>query len=293
MRFLRKLERKIGKYAIPNLSLYLVIGYVFGYALMIVNANLADWLTLNPYLILHGQVWRIFTWIILPPSGLSIWTIIMLFFYYSVGTSLERTWGTFFYNVYIFMGIILTLIGSFILMGLSYVPALELNAWRIGLGDSEYFLRLAYSFTSYYVNMSIMLAFAATFPDAMVYLMGIIPLKMKWLGVAYGVMLVVEFLQSDIIGKVVIGTSLLNFVVFFMLTRRGLGMRVSPKQVKRRHDYNREIKKARPVSVAKHKCAICGRNSEDNPETEFRFCSKCNGNYEYCQEHLFTHTHVK
>lgn len=295
MRFLKKLERKIGKYAIPDLSLYLIMGYIIGYVLILINdkVHVMDFLTLNPYLILHGQVWRLITWIIIPPTGLSIWTIIMLFFYYSVGTSLERTWGTFLYNVYIFSGIILTIIGSFVLMGISYLPIFELSKLRIAYGDMNYFMLLAQNFTSYYVNMSILLAFAATFPEAMVYLMGIIPLKMKWLGVAYGVMLIVEFLQNGIVGKIVIGTSLLNFVIFFLMTRRGLGMRVSPKQVKRRHDYNKEIKKARPVSVAKHKCAVCGRNSEDNPEAEFRFCSKCNGNYEYCQEHLFTHTHVK
>ena len=70
-------------------------------------------------------------------------------------------------------------------------------------------------------------------------------------------------------------------------------MRVSPRQVKRRYDYKKEVKHAKSMVVSKHKCAICGRNSEDNPDAEFRFCSKCNGNYEYCQEHLFTHTHVK
>ena len=141
--------------------------------------------------------------------------------------------------------------------------------------------------------MSIFLGFAATFPEVQVLLMFIIPIKVKWMGVAYGVLLFVEFLQSSVIGKVVIGASLLNFIVFFLMTRRGLGMRVSPRQVKRRYDYQKEVKKARPVSVSKHKCAICGKNSEDNPDAEFRFCSKCNGNYEYCQDHLFTHTHVK
>ena len=55
----------------------------------------------------------------------------------------------------------------------------------------------------------------------------------------------------------------------------------------------KEVKKAKPMSVAKHKCAICGRTSDEYPDLEFRFCSKCNGNYEYCQDHLFTHQHVK
>ena len=293
MNFLNKMERKIGKYAIPNLSLFLILGYVLGYILEFINPAIVDFLTLNPYLILHGQVWRIVTWIIIPPSSFDLFTIIMLMFYYSVGMNLERTWGTFYYNVYLFMGMIFTILGSFLIMGISYVPAFRIAMLREAVGSADYFLLVARNFSTYFVNMSIFLGFAATFPEVQVLLMFIIPIKVKWMGIAYGVLLVVQFLRSDIVGKIVIGASLLNFVVFFLMTRSGIGMRISPRQVKRRHEYNREVKRAKPVSVSKHKCAICGKNSEDNPEAEFRFCSKCNGNYEYCQDHLFTHTHVK
>jgi hypothetical protein len=217
----------------------------------------------------------------------------MLFFYYSVGTSLERTWGTFYYNVYLFMGMLFTVIGSFIIMGISYIPSSGYNAMMQMYGVSSFFTLISMNFSTYYINMSIFLAYAATFPDMQVLLMFIIPIKVKWMGIAYAVLLVVEFFQYGLIGRIVIVASLLNFVVFFLLTRKSMLIRMSPKQVKRRHDYKKEVKKARPMSIAKHKCAVCGRNSEDNPEAEFRFCSKCNGNYEYCQEHLFTHTHVK
>lgn len=293
MNFLNKMERKFGRYAIPNLSLYLILGYVLGYLLEFINPAVVDFLTLNPYLILRGQIWRLVTWIIIPPSSFDLFTIIMLMFYYSVGTNLERTWGTFYYNVYLFMGMIFTILGSFLIMGISYVPAFHSNMVREACGSAAYFLLIARSFSTYFVNMSIFLGFAATFPEVQVLLMFIIPIKVKWMGIAYGIILIVQFLQTDIVGKIVIGASLLNFVVFFLMTRSGVGMRISPRQVKRRHDYSREIKRAKPASVSKHKCAICGKNSEDNPETEFRFCSKCNGNYEYCQDHLFTHTHVK
>jgi hypothetical protein len=212
----------------------------------------------------------------------------MLFFYYSIGTSLERTWGTFYYNLYLFMGMIFTLIGSFIIMLILMLQGYSGN--NLGI-LCEYYI--APSFSTYYVNMSIFLAYAATFPDMQVLLMFIIPIKVKWMGIAYAVILLFNVITGNLIDKIVIGASLLNFVVFFFMTRKNLIMRMSPKQVKRRHDYKREVKKARPMSIAKHKCAVCGRNSEDNPEAEFRFCSKCNGNYEYCQEHLFTHTHVK
>ena len=293
MNFLNKMERKIGKYAISNLSLYLILGYVLGYILQFINPAIVDFLTLNPYLILHGQIWRLVTWIIIPPSSFDLFTIVMLMFYYSVGTNLERTWGTFYYNVYLFMGMIFTVIGGFLIMGISYVPAFNSFVTRELYGTGTYFLLVARSFSTYFVNMSIFLGFAATFPEVQVLLMFIIPIKVKWMGIAYGALLVVQFLQSDIVGKIIIGASLLNFVVFFLMTRSGIGMRISPRQVRRRHEYNREVKRAKPASVSKHKCAICGKNSEDNPEAEFRFCSKCNGNYEYCQDHLFTHTHVK
>ncbi len=295
MDFLNKMERKFGKYAIPNLSLYLIMGYILGYLLAFVSPAVLDFLTLNPYLILHGQIWRLVTWIIVPPSRLDLLTIVMLMFYYSVGTSLERTWGTFYYNVYLLMGMLFTIIGSFLVMGISYVPGVQAYDVRMLLyGTENYFRMVSGSFSTYFVNMSIFLGFAATFPEVQVLLMFIIPIKVKWMGIAYAILLGVQFLQSDIVGKIVIGASLLNFVLFFLMTRSsGIGMRISPRQVKRRHDYNREIKRAKPMSVAKHKCAICGKNSEDNPEAEFRFCSKCNGNYEYCQDHLFTHTHVK
>ena len=103
MNFLNKMERKFGKYAISNLSLYLILGYVLGYVIQLINPVIMDFFTLNPYLILHGQIWRLVTWIIIPPSSNpDLLTIIMLFFYYSIGTNLERTWGTF-YTMYIYL----------------------------------------------------------------------------------------------------------------------------------------------------------------------------------------------
>lgn len=290
MNFLIKMERKFGKYAISNLSLYLILCYGCGYLMNAINPAFLNYLTLNPYQILHGQVWRIVTWILVPPDSLDFFTLIMLYFYYSIGTSLERTWGTFLYNVYMLLGMVFTVLGSFVAMGLSYL--VWGDAIAIG-GAAEFFQLVAMSFSTYYINMSIFLAFAATFPNVEVLLMFILPIKVKWLGVAYAVLLLYEFVNSWMIGKVSIIASLLNFIVFFFLTRRGLRMRMSPKQVKRRHDFQKEVKKAKPMSVAKHKCAICGRTGDEYPDLEFRFCSKCNGNYEYCQEHLFTHTHVK
>lgn len=290
MNLLNKLERKLGKYAISNISLYLILCYGCGYLLELINPYFLNYLTLNPYEILHGQIWRIFTWILVPPSDLGIFTIITLYFYYSIGSSLERTWGAFLYNVYLFMGMIFTVLGSFVVFAICQISMQEAFVFYGGI--ENFYAMIAQYFSTYYINMSIFLAFAMTFPDVQVLLMFIIPIKVKWMGFVYVALIVVDFIQSGLVYRVVIGASLLNFIVFFLLTRSGLAMRMSPKQVKRRHVYRAEVRKARPQSAAKHKCAICGKTSDEYPELEFRFCSKCNGNYEYCQDHLFTHTHV-
>ena len=72
MNFMNKLEKKLGRYAIQNLSLVLIICYGFGYAIQIVNYGFLNYLTLNPYLVLRGQVWRLLTWILVPPTGFNI-----------------------------------------------------------------------------------------------------------------------------------------------------------------------------------------------------------------------------
>lgn len=289
-------ERKFGKYAIRNLSFVLVMCYAVGYLLQMFDRSglLISYLTLNPYAILHGQIWRLVTWILIPPSsGGLFFTLLMLYFYCSIGTSLERVWGTYRYNVYLFQGMLFTIAGSFLLMGYCYlfqpeIPLMNNLALTIDT-PNEYFTVIAMVFSTYYINMSIFLAYAATFPDAQVLLMFIIPIRVKWLGVIYAVMLVFEFLGTRVYGKFAIGASLLNFVVFF-LTSRNM-MHLNPKQIHRRQEFKREVR--RSTGITKHKCAICGRTEVDSPQMQFRFCSKCDGNYEYCEEHLYTHTHIK
>jgi hypothetical protein len=286
-----KFEKKFGKYAVRNLSLVLIACYVIGYAIQIIAPGIMQFLTLNPHAILQGQVWRLVTWVLIPPSSLDLVTIIMLMFYYSVGSSLERVWGTYRYNVYLFSGMMFTIIGSFLAYG---IYAAVSAAGGLAISDS-FMLSASTLFSTYYINMSIFLAYAATFPNAMVLLMFIIPVKMKWMGIAYVILLGVQMLSGtgipvfDIFYRIALVASLLNFVIFWLTSRGKLA--ISPAQAKRRHEFHSEVKKS--MRVTRHKCAICGRTEDSDPSLEFRFCSKCNGNYEYCQEHLFTHEHVK
>ncbi len=282
MKWIAKMERKYGRYAIHNLSAYIIALYAAGYLMQVLSPQIFGYLTLEPRDILRGQIWRLVSWVLIPPDSLDLFTILMLYFYYSVGTALERTWGAFRYNLYIFSGILFTVIGAFVLYGIlraMYAPAVP------SLGSA---------FSTYYISMSILLAFSVTYPDMQVMLMFFIPIKMKWLGVFYGVLMVFSFLQSGWPSRVVMLASLLNFLVFFLGTRDW--KRYSYKEQQRKREFHKAVaptRVKRAASEARHKCAVCGRTEKDGANLEFRFCSKCDGNYEYCQDHLFTHEHVK
>ncbi len=296
-----RLRWKLERYAIPNLTMYLIVCYGIGYVLQMIAPAIFSYLMLDPYQIMRGQIWRLFSWVLIPPENSNIiFVLIMLYLYYSLGNLLEQIWGTYKYNVYLFSGILFTVVGAFVLYGYCLAKgAVPMNFTGMYL-PGMYMLtdgseRVIYfrQFSTYYINMSIFLACAASIPDVQVLLMFIFPIKVKWLGIVYGVMLVINCIQGGIASWIVIGFSLLNFIIFFL--RSHGKMRLSPGQVKMRHDFKRKMRTAQfdGRAVTKHKCAICGRTEEDGDDLEFRFCSKCNGNYEYCQNHLFTHEHIK
>ena len=274
--WLDKMERRFGRYAIRNLTMYLLAGYAIGYLLSFTMPQLLTYFTLEPALILKGQVWRLLSWVIIPPNDNIIFVIFMMLLYYSLGNTLESYWGAFRYNVYIFSGILFTVIGAFIVNGL--------------IGGITGFGSL---YSTYYINMSIFLACASIMPDYQLLLYGIIPIKMKWLAILDVVLLAVDAVQGGLIIRIVIIASLLNFIIFFFCNRNLRGH--SPKQAARRKKFQKQI--SRPQNQyaggAQPRCAVCGRTELDDPTLEFRYCSKCNGNYEYCQDHLFTHEHVK
>lgn len=284
MNFLNRLEKKIGRYAIPGLMKYMVGCYVIGYIIMYAAPNLVSWLTLEPYMIFHqGQVWRLVSWLLIPPSrSYLIFAIIMIIFYYQIGTALEHTWGVFRFNVFIFGGIIFTILGALLLY--------------FATGQAPLILQGAY-FTTYYLNLSIFLAFAVCYPDQQVMLYFLIPVRMKWLAIVYAVLAVAGAVSGGVVSIVAIAASLANFLIFFLLTRNYHA--VSPQEIRRKQSFRRQMNRpsgsyrSEDGRISKHKCAVCGRTELDDPNLEFRFCSKCNGNYEYCQDHLFTHKHVK
>jgi hypothetical protein len=227
-----------------------------------------SYLSLNAEAILHGQVWRIFTFLMQGPSDSILFAIIALYLYYTIGTNLENQWGAFRFNMYFLVGILGHVIAAMVAYAITDVPYL--------LGIS-------------YLNFSLFFAFAATYPNMQFLLFFIIPVKAKWLAWLNGAYFVFEFISGNIATKICIVLAFSNFLLFFFATRNY--KRISPQEIHRKKVYKRAT--SQPKGVTKHKCAICGRTEEDGEGLEFRFCSKCDGNYEYCQDHLFTHQHIK
>lgn len=287
------LRRKLEKYAIPNLTLYLIICYGIGYMMQYLVPAGYQYLMLDPFLVLKGQVWRLVTWILIPPDSSNLFfVLITLYLYYSLGGLLERIWGTYKYNVYLFSGLLFTILGAFVLCGYSVLmgaqPTMYTGLYLLNNGSTVYFGQ----FSTYYINMSIFLACAASIPDVQVLLMFLFPIKVKWLGIVYGIILLVNCIQGGIATWIVVIFSLLNFLVFFLRSKGK--MHLSVGQIKRQQEFHQKMRAAgQTKGITRHKCAICGRTELDGDDLEFRFCSKCNGNYEYCQYHLFTHEHVK
>ena len=283
MNFLNKMERKYGRYAIHNLTKYMIgcyaIGYILVYLGQMFGANFFQYLLLSPYHIMHGQIWRIVSWILIPPSSSNIiFVLIMLSFYYYLGTALERTWGAFRYNVYILGGMLCTVIGAFILYFIS--------------GPNEMFSLInGMSFSTYYINLSIFLAFAMNYPDMEVLFMMIIPIKIKYLALLDVAYLLYDLIRGGWGIRTVIVASLLNFIIYFLMTRNY--RRISPQEIHRKQQFKKAVHPQMTPGGTRHKCAVCGRTEKDGEHLEFRYCSKCNGNYEYCQDHLFTHQHIK
>ncbi len=277
MNFLNKMERKFGKYAIQNLTFWLIGAWILGFIIQYTMPEVQKLLFLEPALILRGQAWRIVSWLLVPPPVNLLFLIFFLSCYYFIGNSIEQAIGTFRYNVYLIGGLLCSVLGAFLLYGFYYVFR---GVAVTGIG---------YYFSTEYITMSLFMAFAVIYPNVEFRLYFLIPIKAKWMGIIDAVWMAFMLIASNAAGRTAILASVMNFLIFFFSTRDY--HRVSPKEIHRKQVYRQQMRQAQ--NVTRHKCAVCGRTERDGAELEFRFCSKCDGNYEYCQDHLFTHQHIK
>lgn len=261
MALLNKLERKFGRYAIRQLMVY-IIGInllVFFLSYAYPESNAISKLSLDPYLIMKGEVWRLLTYIFIPPSTSILWIFFLLYFYYIVGIGLEHEWGSFRFNIYYFTGMIGTAIAAFI---------------------------IAQGATALYLNLSLFLAFAYIYPNFEVLLFFAVPVKIKYLAWLSWFFLLFTVLTAPLSNKVAALISVLNYFLFF----GGDIIHATAAYQRRKHFASLSTL---PGKTTFHKCAICGMTEEDDIKMEFRYCSQCEGDHEYCMPHLKKHEHVK
>lgn len=290
MNFMDKLQKKFGKYAVYDLQKYLILAYCLGLVLNMLSVPVTGYLGFSMDAILHGQIWRLVTWVFYADSS-SLITLLFLYCVYNMARSFEQMVGTFRMNVYLVGGMLFNLLSGILV----YLITL------LTLGEG-----ISVRMSNYDLLFSIFMALALCMPEATVYLSFLFPIKMKWMFAVYLALSVYQlynfFSYGNALGGLAVGlltlvvngsqvlVSLLNLFLFFHLSK----IRLTKKQKKTQTEFRRQMAsmpKAAGAGGARHKCAICGRTENDDPNLSFRYCSKCTGNKEYCQDHLFTHTH--
>ena len=267
MSLLTKLERLLGRFALPNLSLYLVIGQVLFWGLALMTGFNVERIALLPAAVLAGEAWRLVTFLFLPPSlSTSALSLVLMAFgwymFYLMGSALEHYWGDFRYNAFIGLGWLLTAAVAFLTPGV-YASNLFLAG-------------------------SVFLAFAYLNPDFVIMLFLILPVKIKWLALfmwlGFGYALVVGSWSARLLVLAATG----NFLVFFageLVERIRTGRRRMAHQA-------RVMGARRDERESRHRCRVCGKTDLSDPQMDFRYCSKCAGNQCYCADHIFNHEHV-
>ncbi len=279
---MHKLQRAIDRFCvkhprfgISNLMLYVCIGNaaVFLFSLMDTTGLFRSYLLFSPALILRGQLWRLITFTLIPNSS-GLWTLIFLYFYYFIGHTLEREWGSARFTLYFFSGILLTVLCGFAL----------------------YLIRgINLSVSAYYIYLSMFFSFAALNGEQRVLLFMIIPIKIKWLAYVDAALFLYDIFTIAFPANLLPVVAVLNCLIFCWddlfstLRRRPKVQRPKTVNFKREAERINAERKAAPYFF---KCEVCGRTDVSDPKLEFRYCSRCSGYHCYCIDHINAHTHI-
>jgi len=270
----------------------LVSAAVFVINLMDTTGTLLTLLAFHPGLIMRGQIWRLVTWVFLPLNNNILFTAIMLYFYFFIGGTLENEWGTAKFTIFYIFGVVLNIVYGFALWFI-YESILGRDLLNL------FWLRLVWQ-VPHYINLSMFFAFAALFPEQVIRLFFIIPVKIKWVALVnagyFVFSMIMELINGQVAAAILPVIALFNFFVFcgqdLLDFLRPLKAQSSPQAI----NFKKAARKARQEYDDKHyrhKCAVCGKTDTDYPDLEFRYCSRCNGYHCFCEEHINNHIHFQ
>lgn len=268
---------------IPNLMLYIVLGSAVVNVLSMIDKTDALYyiLCFNRSAILQGQIWRLVTYPLTFSAGNILMTAIALVCYYSLGRAMENLWGTLRFNLFYFTGVVMMDVYCMIFGGMADV---------------------------YYLNMSLFLAYATLYPNAQFLFLYIIPVK-AWVFALIDLALVLySLLVYPFPYNLFPVIALANYFLFFgkdVANVIPVSWRINARRLFKKKPAKKtgtipfpsagsyEATTAKPKAPYTHRCTICGRTDVSDPDLEFRYCSRCNGYYCYCQEHINNHTHIQ
>lgn len=280
---MRKLNDAIDRFCalhprlgVPNLMRYIVAAnaVIYIFSLFDRSGLLLQTLAMDPAAVLRGQIWRLATYVLIPTSG-SFWLIISLFFYYWLGETLERLWGSAKFTVYYASGALLTALAALLVY---FIDGISVPIYGAG-----------------YVNTALFMAYALTYPDAMVRIYFILPIKMKWLAILEAVLYalsVVRYAAAGLWGMALMPVvAMLNLFIFFSPDLSRGADRFQARHRSEAVQFRKAVKEQKRQRGYNHKCEVCGRTDADFPDLQFRYCSKCTGYHCFCEEHIFNHVH--
>ena len=273
---------------IPNLMLYISIGTAIVYILSMMDnsSTLYYALHFDRELILHGQVWRLFTYVFTHNVGNILLQMISLLCYFSLGKAMENIWGTFRFNLFYFTGVVL----------------MDLFCMLFG-GNADVT----------YLNLSLLIGYATLYPNAQFLIFFIIPVKAWILALFYLGITLYNTIMMTAAGYFPYNLfpliAIANYFLFFgkdvfnvipLSWRINAGRLFKKKKVVKKTgtvpfptagSYQATTTKVKEPYT--HKCTVCGRTDITNPELDFRYCSRCNGYHCYCEDHISNHTHIQ
>ncbi|MGA2450089.1 MAG: rhomboid family intramembrane serine protease [Polyangiaceae bacterium] len=259
-KLLSRLERRFGRFAVPNLIVVIVVGMAVVWALTWRQPELIGRLSLNWPSVRRGQLWRLGTFLFIPPASEPSWILINLYFAWWIGSSLEQHWGAFRFNVYYLCGVVASIVAGAFASPIS-------NTW---------------------LNLSMMLAFATLFPNVEILLFFIVPVRVKWIGVLVACSFAFELALGDWATRASIVAALSSYVLFFgedgwraWRGRSALG----------RHRRGHPVVPRQSVSpLGLRQCAVCGAREADGADIRVCTCAKCGGRpRNLCLEHARNH----
>lgn len=252
MRWIDKLERRLGFIAIPGLPKILVGFTALVYLLAFLSPEFVPALDLDPARIRHGEVWRLVTYIFIPSTPSPWWILFALWFLWWIGQGVERAMGSFQLTLYFLIGMIGTTAAAFF---------------------------FGSRFSNSMLLASLFFAFARFYPDEIIYILFILPMKIKWLAWIAAAFLLAGFFLGAMAYRVSLIAVFANYLIFF-------GPEIWHQARHRREVSSRRQRfetNTRSEDEALHHCKICGATELTNPDLEFRVARD---GEEYCVPHL-------